>query len=50
MTVTRGMLGEPAGAGDVLAGLGLTGSLPSLSVSLGRIRVTERHPDEMIRR
>ena len=49
MTVTRGMLDEPARRG-VLAGLGLAGSLPFSPVSLGRNRVKERQPDEMIRR
>ena len=48
--VTRGMLGEPARGGDVLAGLGLAGSLPFSPVSLGRDRVKERQPDGMIRR
>jgi hypothetical protein len=47
--VTRGMLGEPA-RGGVPAGLGLAGSLRFSPVSLGRDRVSERHPDEMIRR
>jgi len=50
MTVTRGMLDEPAPGGGVLAGLGLAGSLPFSPVSLGRNRVKERQPDEMIRR
>jgi len=50
MMVTRGMLGEPARRGGALAGLGLAASLPCLPVSLGRGRVKERHPDEMIRR
>jgi hypothetical protein len=49
MMVTRGMLGEPARRGGTLAGLGLAGSLRCLPVSLGRDRVKERHPDEMIR-
>ena len=48
--VTRGMLDEPARGGGVLAGLGLAGSLPFSPVSLGRDRVKERQPDEMIRR
>jgi len=47
--VTPGMLGEPARRGGVLAGLGLAGSLLYLPVSLGRDRVKERHPDEVIR-
>ena len=50
MTVTPGMLDEPARRGGALAGLGLAGSLPCLPVSLGRNRVKERQPDEMIRR
>jgi len=50
MTVTRGMLDEPARGGGVLAGLGLAGSLPFSPVSLGRNRVKERQPDGMIRR
>jgi len=50
MMVTRGMLGEPARRGGALAGLGLAGSLPCLPISLGRDRVKERQPDEMIRR
>jgi len=50
MTVTPGMLGEPARRGGALAGLGLAGSLRCLPVSLGRDWVKERHPDEMIRR
>jgi hypothetical protein len=48
--LTRGMLGEPARRGGALAGLGLAGSLRCSPVSLGRDRVTERHPDEVIRR
>ena len=47
--VTRGMLGESARRGGALAGLGLAGSLLCLPASLGRDRVKERHPDEMIR-
>jgi hypothetical protein len=50
MMVTRGMLGEPARQGGVPAGLGQAGPLPYSPVSLGRGRVKERHPDEMIRR
>ena len=50
MTVTPGMLGEPARRGGALAGLGQAGSLPSSPVSLGRNRVKERQPDGMIRR
>jgi len=50
MTVTRGMLGEPARRGGALAGLGLAGSLPCSPVSLGRGWVKERHADAMIRR
>jgi hypothetical protein len=41
---------EPARRGGVLAGLGQAGSLPCSPVSLGRDRVKERQPDEMIRR
>lgn len=43
MTVARDMVGEPARRGDVLTGLGLAGSLPFLTVSLGRGRVSKRH-------
>jgi len=48
MTVTRGMLGEPALRGGVLAGLGRLASV--FAFSLGRNRVKKRHPDELIRR
>src|SRR5580704_8376821 len=42
--------GRARPGGGVLAGLGLAGSLPFSPVSLGRNRVKERQPDEMIRR
>src|SRR2546430_16782685 len=50
MTVTPGMLGEPARRGGALAGLGLAGSPRGLPVRLGRDWGKERHPDDMIRR
>jgi hypothetical protein len=48
MMVARDMVGEPARRGVVLAGLGLAGSIPFLAVSLGRVRVIERHLNDMI--